>query len=135
MVGHGSEGAKRDKRNSAGPGSDVQGGGAVSAIICQYKLGGDRVYAQGPDGVPPSGGTTDHGNDGKTRSMRRVGVPIGTGDDGSRMDPPHRGVHQEAEDEYVGEGGLPPRLCTVHGGRADSGDDLAGAMVGSRHGK
>ena len=33
-VGHGSEGAINSVSNGAGPGSDVQGGGTVGALIC-----------------------------------------------------------------------------------------------------
>ena len=107
-VGHGIEGARKYGRNGAGLGSDVQGGGAVGAIIWQRGLGGEWGDAQGPDGVSPSGGTTDHGDDGKKRGRRRGGVPIVSGGDGSHGDPPHQGVHQEAVDDHRREGGLTP---------------------------
>ena len=82
--------------NVAGLGSDVQWGGVFSAVIWQRELGGDRGDAQGPDIVPTMGGATDHGDYGKTRGIRRVGLPIGRKGDGSHKAPPHKGVHQEA---------------------------------------
>ena len=65
-VAHDSKGARKDGRNGTGPGRDVQGDGIVGAIIWQQELGGDREDAQDPDGVPPSGGDTDHGDYGET---------------------------------------------------------------------
>ena len=134
-AGNDSEGTGKDGINSAGPGINVQGGGAVGAIICQRDLGGDWGDAQGPDGVPSSGGATDHGDDGKTQGRRRVGVPISRRGDGSLGVPTHHSVYQEAADNHIGEGGLPPRLCTVHRGGTDAGDEADGALVGSRRGK
>ena len=64
-----------------------------------------------------------------------MGVPSGILGDGRRGDPPHRNVHQEATYEYRREGGISTRICTVHGGGANSGDEPVGAMVGSRRGK
>ena len=61
---------------------------------------------------------------------RRVGVPIGRGGDGSRGDPPHWGLHQEAAYDHSVEGGLSSHLCTVHRGGTDAGDERVGAMVG-----
>ena len=52
--------------------------------------------AQGPVGVPPRGSATDSGDCGETWGMWRVVVPLGSGDNGCRGDPPHWGVHQEA---------------------------------------
>ena len=78
------------------------------------------------------GGATDHEDDDETRVRRRVGVPISSGGDGSCGAPPHQGVNQKASDNHRGEGGLPPRLCTVHGGGADAGDYPIGDMVRSR---
>ena len=75
-VRHDSEGDIKDGSNGAVPGINVQGGGAVSDIIWQREIGGDQGDAQGPDGVPPLGGVTDHGDDGKTQDRLRVGVPI-----------------------------------------------------------
>ena len=95
-------------------------------------MGGDRGDVQGSDGIPPSGGATDHGDDGETRGSRRLGVPISRRGDGSRGATPHRGVHQEVADNHSGEGGLSPCLCTVHGRGADAGDDPDGALVVSR---
>ena len=62
-MGHGSEGTRKDGRNGAGPGSDVQGGGAISTIIWQQDLDVDQGDAQGTVGVPPLGGTMDHRDD------------------------------------------------------------------------
>ena len=62
-MGHGSKGAIKDRSNSASPGIDIQGGDTVSAIIWQRDLGGDRVDDQGPGGITPSGGTTNHWDD------------------------------------------------------------------------
>ena len=84
--------------------------------------------------VPPSGGATDHGDDGETRGRRRMGVPISRGGNGRRRAPHHRGVHQEVAHEHSGEGGLTPRLCNVNKGGEDAGDKLVSAMVGSRCG-
>ena len=64
-----------------------------------------------------------------------MGVSIGRGEDGSCGNPSHRGVQQEAADNHIGEGGLLHRLCTVHGGGSDAGDNTVVAMVGSRHSK
>ena len=64
-MGHDSKGARKYGNNSEGTGSYVQGGGAVGDIIWQRELGGDRGDAQGPDGVPTSGGATDHGMEAK----------------------------------------------------------------------
>ena len=100
MVGNSSEGDRKDVSNGAGPGSDVQGSGVVGAIIWQQDLGGDRRDAQSPDGVPPSGGATDHRDDKKIQVRRRVGLPIGRGGDGSFRAPPHQGVHQEVIDDH-----------------------------------
>ena len=63
---------------------------------------GDRVYAQGPNGVAPLGGAADHGDDVKTWGRQRVGVHSGRGGNGLRGDPPHRSIHQEAADDHIG---------------------------------
>ena len=65
-MGNGSKGAGKDRRNYACPGIDVQGGGAVGDIVWQKDLGDDGGYTEGPGGVPPLGGATDHGDDGNT---------------------------------------------------------------------
>ena len=85
-------------------------------------MSGDRGDSQDPGGVPPLGGTKDHGADGETRDRRRVGVPCSSGVNGSRGSPPHRGIHQEMTDIHSRKGGLPPHLRDLHGGGADSGD-------------
>ena len=109
-VGNGSKGAGNDGSNGAGPGSDVQGGGAVGVIVRQRELSGDRGDSQGPGVILPLGGATDHGDDVKTRGRRRVGVPLGSGGNGSRGAPPHGVVHQEAAGKLSGKGGMPPHL-------------------------
>ena len=63
-MGHDSEDAREDRINGAGPRRNLKGGGAVGSVIWQQELGGDWEYYQGPDSVPPSGGATDHGDDG-----------------------------------------------------------------------
>ena len=89
-VGNGSKGDIKDRTNGAGPGSNVQGGGAVGTIICQIELGCDQGDAQGPDGFSPSVGMTDHGNYGETWCRRIVGLTIGRGDNGIREDTSHK---------------------------------------------
>ena len=92
-MGNGSEGAGKYGINGAGWGSNVKGGGAVGALVRQRELGGEWVNAQVPGGVPPLGGVTDHRDEGKTRGRRRLVVPLGSGGNGNRRDPPHWGVH------------------------------------------
>ena len=41
-VGHDSEGSRKDGRNGAGPGSNVQDGGALSVTIWKRELGDDQ---------------------------------------------------------------------------------------------
>ena len=96
---------------------------------------GDQGDAQGPDGVPPSGGVMDHGDDEKIWVWQRMGVSRGRGGDGLCRDPPHQSIHKEAEDNHIREGGLTACLCIFHGGREDVGDEPDGAMVVSRHSK
>ena len=66
VVGDDSEGPREDRINGAGPGIDVKCSGAVDVTICKQELVVDRGDAEGPDGVPPSVGTTDHGDEGET---------------------------------------------------------------------
>ena len=40
----------------------------MGALVRKRNLGGEGVDAQGPGGVPPLGGATDHRDDGKRRS-------------------------------------------------------------------
>ena len=89
-AGNGSEGAGKDRSNVAGPGGDVQGSGTVGALVQQQELGDDGGGAKGPGGVPPPGDTMNYGADGETWGRRRVGVPPGSGGNGSHGDPPHR---------------------------------------------
>ena len=109
--------SRKDGINGAGPGSNVQGVGAVGVTLWKRELGGDRVDSQGPDGVPPSGGATDHRDDRKTIGRRRVGVSSGRGGDGRSRDPPHQSIHKEAADYHSRYGGLPSFLCIMYGNR------------------
>ena len=52
-VGDDIKGPRKDGRNCAVPGRNVQGGGAVGVTIWKQELGGDWGDAQGPDGIPP----------------------------------------------------------------------------------
>ena len=134
-VGHDSKGARKNGSNGAGPGRNLQGGGAVCDVIWKREMVGDYLYTQGPDGVPPSGGATDRGVGGKTWGRRRVLVTRGRGGDGRCKDTTHWGVHQEAAYYHSGECGLPPRLYTVHRGGEDAGYEPGGVLVESRRGK
>ena len=73
-MGSGSEGAGKYGSNSAVPGSDVQGGCAVSALVGHQELGGDGLDSQFPGEVPPPGGTKYHGAVGEIWGRRRVGA-------------------------------------------------------------
>ena len=92
-VGNGIKGAEKDRRNGAGPGSDVQDGGEVGALVCHRDMGGDRLDVQGPGGVPSPGSTTYHRDNGEIWGRRIVGVPPSSEGNAIRGDPPHRGVH------------------------------------------
>ena len=72
----------------------------------QCELGGDWGYAQGPGGVPPLGSATDHRDGGKTRSRQRAVVPLGSGGNVNRGDPPHQGVYQEVKGDHIRNGGM-----------------------------
>ena len=102
-VGHGSRGSRED-------GSNVKGSGEVCINIWNRELGGDQVDAQGPDGIPPSGGATNHGYGGETWGRRRVGLSSGRGGDGICRAPPHQSIHKESGDKHSVEGGLPVYL-------------------------
>ena len=134
-MGNGSEGAGGDESNGTGLGSNVQGGGAVGDLIPQRELGVDRLDAQCPGGVLPLDRARDHRDDGKTRGMLIVVVPIDSGGNGRCGSPPHWGVHQEAEENHIGEGGLTPCLCNVHKGGTDARNKPVGLLVGKRHNK
>ena len=71
-------------------------------------MGCDRGDVIGPGGVPSPGRATDHGDDGETRGRQRVGVTLSISVNGSRGDPPHQGVYQEAGGDHSGKGSLPP---------------------------
>ena len=73
-------------------------------------MGGDRGYAQGPDGVPPLDDTAEHGDDGEMRGRQRMLVHSGRGGYGRHGDPPHQGVHQEGAYDHRGEGSLQTRI-------------------------
>ena len=95
-MGDDSEGSRKDGSNGVGPWSNVQGSGAVGDNLWKQYLGGDQIYSQGPDGIPPSGGATDHGDDKETWGQQIVGVSRGRGGDGIHRAPPHRSIHKEA---------------------------------------
>ena len=101
-----SEGPRKENSNGAGPGRNVQGGGAVGINLWKKELGGDRGDAQGPDGVPPLGGAKDHRDDGKTWGRRRVGLSRGREGDRLCEASPHRSLNQESAHKNSGEGGL-----------------------------
>ena len=61
-----------------------------------------RSDVQGPDGISPSIGSTDHRDDSKTWGRRIVGVSSCRGGDGLRGVPPHRSIHQVAADNHSG---------------------------------
>ena len=134
-MGDDSEGSREDRSNSAGPGSDVTGSGAVSVTLRKQELGGDRGDAQGSDSVPPLGGATDHGDDGKPWGWRRVGASSGRGGNGLCRAPTHWSIHKEVADNHNGEGVLPACICIVHRGGDNDGDKLDCALLGSRRGK
>ena len=98
-------------------------------------MGGDQGDAKGPDGLPPLGSATDHGDDGEMWGRLRVGVSSSRGGNGLRGAPPHRSINQEMADKHSGQGGLSAHLYTVHVGVEDARDDPDGALVGSRRGK
>ena len=79
MMEDDSEGPRKDVINSVGPGSNVQGVGAVGVTIWKQELGGDSGNAQGTDGIQPYSGTSDHGDDGEMWGRQRVGVSSGRG--------------------------------------------------------
>ena len=107
---HSSEGARKDGSNGAVPGSNVQGGGKVGAIIQQRELGGDWGDDQSPGGVPPLVRATDHMDDENMWGRQRVVLTLGSGGNGIRGAPHHQGVHQEAAGDHIIEGGLPPHI-------------------------
>ena len=129
-----SKGYRKDGRNGAGPGSNVQGGGTVGVTIWKQELGGDQGDTQDPGGVPPSVGATDQGDDGETWGMQRVGISSGRGGDGTRGDQPRWSINQYVAEKNVREGGLPAYVCIVHRSREDSRDETNGALVVSRRG-
>ena len=98
-------------------------------------MGGDRGDAQGPDGIPPYSGKTDHGDDRETWGRRRVVLSSGRRGNGLRWDPPHQSIHKEARDNHIGEGVLPACIFTVRRGVENDGDKPYGVVVGSRRGK
>ena len=93
-------------------------------------MGGEWGDAQGPDGVTPPGGATDHRDDGEKWGRRRVGVYRGRVGDGLRGDPPHRSIYTEAAYDHIREGGLQACLYIVNGGIEDAGYKPDDALVG-----
>ena len=73
-------------------------------------MGGEGGGSQGPGGFPPPSGAADQGDDRETRVRWRVRVPLNSGGNGRREDPPHRCVNQEEAGGHSGKGGLPPHL-------------------------
>ena len=69
-------------------GTNIKGGCAVSTTIWIKLLDDEWGYAYGLDGVPPSGGAMDHGDDNEMWVRRRVGVSSDRGGDGRRGDTP-----------------------------------------------
>ena len=131
-VGGDSDGSREEGRTGTVPGSDVQCSGTVGVTLWKRDIGDDQGDAQGPDGVPPSGSATDHGDDGEMWGRLRVGVSSGRGGDGLRGTPPHQSIHKETTDYHSGEGGLTSCICTVNGGGEYYGENTDGALVGSR---
>ena len=109
-MGTGNEGDGKYGSKGAGSRSDVQVVGTVGYIIWQRELGGDSGNAQGPVGVPPPGGVTDHGV-GREMCIRQiVGVPPDSVGNGRSKAPLHRGVHQDTAYNHSIKGGLPPHI-------------------------
>ena len=92
-VGGDSESPGKDGSACAGPGSNVQAGGAVGIILWKIELVGYQGDAQGPEGVPPWSSITDYREDGETWCRQREGVSSGRGVDGLSRAPPHRSIH------------------------------------------
>ena len=76
-MGHDSEGTRKDGINGAGLGSNIQGGGAVVAVIWKKYIGGYQVDAQGPDRISSSGGKTYYRDDSEMWGRRRLVLPSG----------------------------------------------------------
>ena len=108
------EGSRKDGSNGAGSGRNVQIGGAVSVNLWKKKLGIDQVYAQGPDGIPPSGSVTDHRDGGEAWGRQRVVISSSRGGNGLCGAPTHQSIHKMASDDHSGEGVIPACLCIVH---------------------
>ena len=134
-MGDDSEGPRKDGINSAGPGRNLQGGGAIRVTLWKRELGGDQGDDQGPDGIPPVISKTDHRDDVETWGRRRVGVSRSRGGNELRGATPHWSINKEDADNHIGEGDLPACICVLHGGGENDGDDPDGALVRSRRGK
>ena len=74
-MSHGTNDSRKYGSNGTGPGRNVQVSGPVGATIWQQGLGGDRGDSQGPDGVPPLFGATDHRDDGEKKGSQRGVLP------------------------------------------------------------
>ena len=92
-VGNDSEGSRKDESNGAGPGNNVQGGGAFGFTLWKQKLGSGQVDAQVPDSVSPFCGAMNHRDYIETWVRQRVVVSCGRGGGGINRDPPHRSIH------------------------------------------
>ena len=77
-VGNGGEGRNEDRGNGTGVRYCVQGSHAVSVVIWELELGGDRDHAKSTRGIPSLGSEKDYEDDGAAYSDQRVGVPLGT---------------------------------------------------------
>ena len=94
-------------------------------------MGGDGVDVEGPGGVLPSGGQTDHGGDGENCCGRGVGISPGGGRTRSIGLTPHTVLHLEMSGDHHGTGGMPPHLLNMCWGGEEAGDKPDDEMVES----
>ena len=130
-VGDNSEGSIKYGIIGAGPGRNVQGGGAIGVTLWKRELGGDQLGAQDPEGVPPSGGTTDHrdygaGGEWEYPTVEEVMDSIGLHLVGVYIKRRKTTITERATCQPV------YALCTE---AEDARDELCGTMVGLRRGK
>ena len=95
---------------------------------------GDRVYVEGPRGVSPLVGQTDHGDDGEACGVWGVGIFFGGGGTRSRRLTPHTGVHLDTAGNHYITGVMPLHSLTLYQGREEAGYKSDDGMVGSGHG-
>ena len=86
------------------PGRKVKSCDAVCVSLWKRELGGNQGDSQVSYNVPPSGGTIDHREYGRTWGLRKVVLYSGRGIDRLHEAPPYRSIHQEAADDHSGEG-------------------------------